>query len=200
LFIQVISGTVIDEEGLRRQADRWEEELRPGAVGFLGSTGGLTEAGRCIHVARFVSEDAARRNSMRDEQGAWWAETEKCVENVLFLDSVQVTTMRGGGSNDAAFVQVIRGRVIDPAKLAELERRMGEVEAMLARHRPEVLGEVVAAHADGSYTEVVYFSSEADARRGEAVELPAEAVSLFGEWMSATTIDEYLDLTDPWLR
>jgi hypothetical protein len=200
LFIQAITGTVVDEEGLLRQAERWEQELRPGAVGFLGSTGGITEDGRFILFARFASEDAARRNSMRDEQGAWWAETEKCVENVQFLDSIQVTTMRGGGSNDAGFVQVMRGRVIDPAKLAELEERQGEAEAMLARHRPDVLGDVVAMHADGTYTDVVYFSSEADARRGEAAELPAEAQSLFAEWVSATTIDEYLDLKSPWLR
>jgi hypothetical protein len=200
LFIQVITGTVVDEEGLLRQAERWEEELRPGAVGFLGSTGGITEDGRFILLARFASEDAARRNSTRDEQGAWWAETEKCVENVLFLDSVQVTTMRGGGSNDAGFVQVMRGRVIDPAKLAELEGRLGEAEAMLVRHRPEILGDVVAMHADGTYTDAVYFSSEADARRAEAAELPAEVQSLLAEWMSATTIDEYLDLKNPWLR
>ncbi len=200
MFIQVITGSVVDEEGLRRQAERWHEELRPGAVGYLGETGGITEDGRFVYVVRFASEDAARRNSERDEQGAWWAETEKCVENVLFQDSVQVTTMRGGGSNDAGFVQVMRGRVTDPAKVAELDQRLGEAEEVLSRHRPDVLGDVVVTHADGSYTDIVYFTSEADARRGEAAEMPAEAQALLAEWMSATAIDEYLDLKDPWLR
>lgn len=200
MFVQVITGSVIDEEGLRRQAERWHEELRPGAAGYLGETGGITEDGRFVYVVRFASEDDARRNSERDEQGAWWAETEKCVENVLFQDSVQVTTMHGGGSNDAGFVQVMRGRVTDPAKAAELDQRRGEAEEVLSRLRPDVLGDVVVTHADGSYTDVVYFTTEADARRGEAAEMPAEAQALFAEWMSATTIDEYLDLKNPWLR
>ncbi len=200
MFIQVITGNVVDREGLLRQADRWEAELRPGAIGFLGSTGGITGDGRFVLMARFESEDAAQRNSSRDEQGAWWAETEKCIESPMFQESVQVTTMRGGGSNDAKFVQVMRGRVTDPEKMAELEKRLGEAEAIMARHRPDVLGDVVALHADGSYTDFVYFTSEADARRGEAKEMPAEAQALFSEWTSASTIDEYLDLKEPWLR
>lgn len=31
MFIQVISGTTNDPEGLHRQADRWEQEVRAGA-------------------------------------------------------------------------------------------------------------------------------------------------------------------------
>src|SRR5688572_5800090 len=30
MFVQVITGTTSDREGLLRQADRWQDELRPG--------------------------------------------------------------------------------------------------------------------------------------------------------------------------
>ncbi|HEV8622948.1 MAG TPA: hypothetical protein VG034_00710 [Acidimicrobiia bacterium] len=199
MFIQVITGTTSDREGLRRQADRWDRELRPGAAGFLGTTAGVTDDGRFIVAARFESEEAANRNSAREEQGAWWAETEKYLDNVSFQDSIEVTTMLGGGSNDAGFVQVMRGRVTDKAKAAELMARSAEFEANMRERRPDVLGDVTAQHGDGSYTDLIYFTSEAEAREGEAKPMPAEMQAMFEEFMSAMTIDEYLDLKDPWL-
>jgi hypothetical protein len=199
MFIQVITGTTSDREGLRRQADRWDRELRPGAAGFLGTTAGVTDDGRFILAARFESEEAAHRNSAREEQGAWWAETEKYLENVSFNDSIEVTTMMGGGSDDAGFVQVMRGRVTDKAKAAELMARAPEFEAAMRDRRPDLLGDVTAQHADGSYTDLIYFTSEAEAREGEAKPMPAEMQAMFEEFMSAMTVDEYLDLKDPWL-
>jgi len=200
MFIQVISGTTADRDGLRQQFDRWEQELRPGAEGFLGSTGGVTDDGRFIAVARFASEDAARRNSARDEQGAWWAETEKYLDDFSFQESVDITTMLAGGSNDAGFVQVMRGRVTNALKLAEINARTAEFEAMMSRLRPDVLGDVIAMHPDGTYTDVVYFTSEKAARDGESREMPADAQAMFEDLMSSIVIDEYLDLKDPWLR
>jgi hypothetical protein len=200
MFIQVITGTTTDAEGLRRQADRWEEEVRPGAMGFLGSTSGVTEDGRTVTAARFESEEAARRNSEREEQGAWWAETAKYLENVAFYDSVEVTTTLGGGSDKAGFVQVMRGRVTDKEKWAEIMARMAEFEGALRTRRPDVIGDVTVLHADGTYTDLIYFTSEEDARKGEAQPMPAELQALFEEFMAAGTVDEYLDLKEPWLR
>ncbi len=200
MFIQVITGKTSDREGLRRQADRWQQELRPGATGYLGTTGGVTDDGRFLLLARFESEEAARRNSARDEQGAWWAETEKYLDDVTFQDSVNITTMRGGGSNAAGFVQVMRGHVTDPAKMAGIESRTAEFEAAMADARPDILGDVIVMHADGTYTDAVYFTSEAAAREGETKEMPAGVQKLFEDLMSAIAIDEYLDLKDPWLH
>jgi hypothetical protein len=200
MFIQVITGTTSDREGLQRQAERWEQELRPGATGFLGSTGGVTDDGRFVMAARFESEDAARRNSAREEQGAWWAETEKYLDNVKFLDGIDVLTMLGGGSNDAGFVQVMRGRITNQDKAAQLIARMGEFEALMAQHRPELRGDVTILHADGTYTDVIYFASEAEAREGEKKPMPAEAEAIFEEFMATMPADEFLDLREPWLR
>ncbi len=197
MFVQEITAKVVDAEDLWRQIDRWDRELRPGAEGFLGSTIGVTDDGRLIVLARFESEEAAQRNSNRPEQGAWWAEIEKTLQDVNFQESVKVITMQGGGSNDAGFVQIMRGRVSDDAKMDELWSRMGEFEAAMASHRPDVIGDVTVVHADGSYTDAVYFTSEAEARRNESKEPPPEMQAMFEEWMAATTIDEYLDLKQP---
>src|SRR3954452_2468637 len=109
MFIQVIQGTVNDAEHLRRQLAKWRSDVKPGAAGYLGTTGGVTDDGRSIAMVRFESEDAARAHSVRPEQGAWWNETAKAFSgDVTFRDCHDVDTMLGGGSNDAGFVQVIQ--------------------------------------------------------------------------------------------
>lgn len=200
MYIQVITGKVVDPEGLERQMDRWDRELRPGADGFLGATSGTTDDGRFIALARFESEDAAQRNSGRSEQGEWWAETEKTVSDVEFRNSVEVVTMGGGGSNDAGFVQVMRGRIIDAGKMQELRAKMAEFESVMAGFRPDVLGDVTIVHDDGTYTDVIYFTSESEARANEAKEMPVEAQAMFAEWSAAASVDEYLDLKKPRLE
>ncbi|MFN8036385.1 MAG: hypothetical protein U0V73_10660 [Acidimicrobiia bacterium] len=200
MFIQVITANVTDPEGLLRQRDRWESEIRPGAVGVLGSTGGITSDGRFVIMARFASEADARRNSERAEQGQWWAETEKMLRDVEFKDSVEVKTPSGGGTDDAGFVQVMRGHVKDADRLAAMEATMAENEPAMRKYRPDVLGQVIAMHADGTYTNAVYFSSEAEARAGETSPPPPEIQAAFADMEAAVTVDEYLDLTEPWLR
>jgi hypothetical protein len=197
MFIQVISGKTSDPDAFTRRGEKWEQDLRPGAPGFLGSTSGLTEDGRFIVIARFESAAAAAENNARPEQGEWWAETEKIVDGVEFKDSTDIITLFGGGKDDAGFVQVMRGRVTDSAKLAELRSDLGTMERVFSEARPDVVGEVIALHDDGTYTDVVYFSSLAEARANETKPMPAEAQAMFDALMSAVAIDEYLDLTTP---
>ena len=78
MYIQLIQGKVADEERLRRRLDQWESELMPGAVGYLGTTAGFCDDGTFVALARFESAEAARRNSQRPEQSAWWADTATC--------------------------------------------------------------------------------------------------------------------------
>lgn len=47
-------------------------------------------------------------------------------------------------------------------------------------------------------TVVDWFTSEAEARAGEAAEIPADLGSLFGEWMSLLHDVEWNDLVEPW--
>jgi len=201
MFVQVISGTVTDLDAFERLGERWEQELRPGATGFLGTTEGVTDDGRFVLVARFESKEAASANSARPEQGEFAAEMQQVTSDVVFHDCSRVVTLFGGGKDTAAFVQVMRGRVRDAAQADDLFAHTADTEKVLGAARPDVVGEVIAIHDDGDgYTDVVYFSSEAEARANEQRELPPEAQARLQQLQSALEIDEYLDLTRLHLR
>jgi hypothetical protein len=195
MFIQVIQGRTNDSAGLRQQFDRWQQELGPGARGYLGSTGGVADDGTAIFLARFESEDAARANSSRPEQGAWWNETAKYFDgDVTFRDCTEVDTTLAGGSDDAGFVQVMQGRVRNKKRLLELEK---EFMPKLNEMRPDVIGSVRAWDGD-FFTDAIYFTSEADARKGEAG-MSEEAGPDMAEFESLVEGLSYIDLKDPWL-
>jgi hypothetical protein len=197
MFIQVIEGTTNDANALHERLDIWERDLRPGATGYLGSTGGCTSAGDCIMVVRFESREAAERNSARPEQTAWWEETAKCFDGpVTFHDTEDVQVMTHGELDEAHFVQVMEGHVSDHDRALALE---SDADPMLAELRPELLGSVMAMYDEDGFTQVAYFTSEEDARRGERQEMPDDAASLMAEWEQAMKIDRYLDITEPWL-
>ena len=195
MFVQVISGKVADLEAMNRLMDRWEQELRPGAVGFLGVTEGVTDDDRFVAVARFESPEAAAKNSARPEQDAWWQEMSKATDDVVVHDCSRIETLFGGGKDNAGFVQVMQGHVKDAAKADAMFAQASEAEKVLGAVRPDVIGEVVAIHDDGGgYTDIVYFTSEADARAGEQREMPADAQAMMQEFESALEVDEYFDL------
>lgn len=197
MFVQFIEGRTSDREALRDQFERWDRELRPGAVGFLGSTGGLTEDGAFFVVARFADAESARRNSERPEQGEWWAATERlCDGPVTFHDSEDVHVMTHGDPDEAHFVQIMEGHVTDRSRADELERAS---DPMLAELRPDVLGMLTAYFDEDSFAEVVYFSSEHDARRGERQEMTGEAAEMVDEWTRVMNVERYLDIKEPWL-
>lgn len=198
MFVQVIQGRVTDPKEARAALDRWAQELAPGATGWLGTTAGVTDDGSFIAVARFASEDAARRNSDRPEQDQWWAETSKLFEGeATFRDSTDVDLDIYGDPDSAGFVQMIQGRSGDPARAREL---MGQNSDAWAAFRPDIIGSLGAAHGGGSYTAVLYFTSEAEAREGERKEPPPELKQQIDE-MGALEVGEptYLDLRQPWL-
>src|SRR5829696_9998205 len=106
MFVQVIQGRTSDAEQLRAALDGWVRELAPGALGWLGSTGGVTQDGRFIALARFESEEAARRNSDRPEQDRWWSETARLFSSEpTFKDSSDVIPDVVGDPDAAGFVQ-----------------------------------------------------------------------------------------------
>jgi hypothetical protein len=199
VFVQVIQGRATDPAGLKKQWDRWDQELKPSARGYLGGTAGITPDGEFIALARFESEEAARANSDSAEQTAWWEETSQYLADTMFHDCTLVDLVSGGGSDDAGFVQVIQGKVTDVEKAramdAAMEERMNEL-------RPDVIGGIVAWHPqNGRFTNAVYFTSEAEAR---AKEKEMESAEGFEEMMSEYQAisdgePKYLDLPDPWM-
>jgi hypothetical protein len=170
--------------------------LAPGATGYLGSTGGVAADGTSVSLVRFENEAAATANSERPEQGDWWNETAKYFDgDVAFRNSSDTETTLGGGSDDAGFVQVMQGRVRDRARLAELEAAF---MPQMAETRPDVIGSVRAWDGD-VFTEAIYFTSEADARAGEAAMADATPPE-FEEFSSLTEDVTFIDLKDPWLH
>jgi hypothetical protein len=198
MFVQVIQGQVTDAGKVRAALDRWAAEVAPGAIGWLGSTAGVTGDGRFIALARFESEEAARRNSDRPEQDRWWAETARLFSGeATFKDSSDVTVDLVGEPDEAGFVQVMRGRGTDADRAREL---MSDDSSAWADFRPEILGSVAVGHGGGAYTMAVYFTSEAEAREGERREPPPELRAQMEE-MAALNLGEpeFFDLQEPWL-
>ena len=199
MFVQVIQGKVSDAAAVRARMDTWMKELAAGADGWLGSTAGVTDDGDFVALARFESEEAARRNSDRSEQTAWWEETAKLFEGEpTFLESTDVDVDTPGDPDRAGFVQVMQGRTSQPDRAREL---MASDPTDWAGFRPEILGTVTANHDDGRWTMVIYFTSEAEAREGEKKEPPEEVAKLMKE-LDALSVGEptFLDLRDPWLH
>jgi hypothetical protein len=198
MFIQVIQGQVADPERVKGALDLWQRYTAPGAIGWLGSTVGVTDDGRLIAVIRFSSPDAARRNSDRPEQIGWWTHTSTLFTTEPTLsESDNVALDLVGDPDRAGFVQIMRGRGTNPERVREL---MTQGSTDWASFRPDILGSVGALHPDGGYTMCMYFTSEAEARAGERKE-PPPALKAQMEQMSALQAGppEFFDLKRPWL-
>ena len=199
MFVQVIQGSVSDKDKVRQVLERWFTDIGPTAKGWLGSTGGVTDDGRLMALVRFESAEAARANSERPEQGAWWSEMEALFTDApQFHDSENVEVDTPGDPGKAGFVQVMQGRTKDPARAKEL---MATDDTDWAEHRPDILGTVTVSHDEDAWTMAIYFTSEEAAREGEAKEPPAEMQAMMEE-MNSLAIGEpdFFDLRDPWLN
>ena len=196
MFIQVIQGRCSDADQLKKQLDIWEQTLADGADGWLGTTGGVADDGTFVAVARFASREQADANSARPEQDAWWRETASCFDGeVAFSDYDDAFAWLGGGSDDAGFVQVMRGRVGDADGFRKFSQQpMDGLNEM----RPEIIGGTVAIADDGDFTQTIYFTSEAEAREGEKKEMPEDVQRDMERAMGEMKDLAYYDLRQPW--
>ena len=198
MFVQCIKAKVADEQGVRAAMERWRTDLMPGADGYLGTTAGFLDDGSFIALARFESEEAARRNSERPEQGEWFAQMESKFDGpAQFVDSSDVEEWLDGGSDDAGFVQVMVGTSPDVQAL-----RSGGRDNLdrLREERPEIIGGYFAVHGDNGYIQTAYFSSEGAARQGESGEPPEDLRAMIEERMRLMGDVTYYDLHEPILE
>lgn len=196
MFVQVIRAEKVnDQAGIRKALDRWQQDLRPGATGYLGSTGGFTDDGGMIALIRFDSEENARRNSDRPEQGEFFQEMSSHFDGPpSFIDITDAHDWMGGGSNDAKFVQVMVGTSPDVDALFEHANSRTE---QLQEARPEIIGGVYGKYGSNQFVQAVYFRSEEEARAKESSEPPAdlkEQVETFQRLAGDVT---FYDLHDP---
>lgn len=198
MFVQVIQGQVADPGQVRAQLDRWVADLGPGADGWLGTTAGVTDDGRLVALVRFESEEAARRNSDRPEQSAWWDQMAALfTDEPVFHNSDSVDVDLHGDPASAGFVQVMQGRSRDRDRVREL---MANNPVDWETFRPDILGTVNVGHDADAWTMAIYFTSEAAAREGEQREPPPELQEAMKE-MDSLSVGEpaFFDLRDPWL-
>lgn len=195
VFVQVIEGKVADRESLSRLMERWKAELRPGATGFLGSTGGVADDGRAVLAARFESPEAAKKNSDRPEQGEWWAEAEKCFDGpVTFAESTDIDVFPGGDLNSAGFVQIMKNTAVDREQVHKMDAVFEKVQQ---DWRPDVLGGYRVWTGPESSLEIMYFTSEAEAREGEKKPPPEDLAADMEGFEAMMANVEFIDLKQP---
>jgi hypothetical protein len=195
MFIQVIQGKTSRGEELRQLGEAMEANGQRPAEGWLGGTFGLTDDGNFFGVVRFESREAAMANSARPETHEFSQQMAALMDGeVTFFDSDEVHTFLDGGSDDAKFVQIIRGKA-DPG----LWQKVGD-GSELREIRPEIIGGTVAIKNDGSFVETVAFTDEETARKGESEmhqEAPPEVSDALQQIMDGA---EFYDLRQVWFN
>jgi hypothetical protein len=197
MFVQIIEGQTSDPEAMQAAGDAWQSEVREGAIGYLGVTSGVADGGKAFTLVRFEDEASARANQERPEQGAWF---EKHLASAYdgqptFTESSDVIEFMGGGSNDAGFVQVMKIDGVDRGKLEELDQTFEK----FAGDRPDIIGGLRVWTGADSCVDVMYFTSEEEARKGEQGEMPEELQKAMADFGSMAQT-EFIDLRDPQLR
>ena len=193
MFLQIMQGKVKDPQLFQRQGEKWRSDIKPGAIGYLGSTTGVSADGTAVVLARFESADAASANSARPEQGVWWEQTAPAFDGeVTFIDCPTVDLIAGGGSDQAGFVQIMHGRAVNPDAMREAGESM---EADLKATRPDVLGGFVGWHGDRQFTQAMYFTSEADARKAETTMADDPQIEEWGKMLDGEM--EFVDIINP---
>lgn len=173
VFVQVVRGVVRDPEETFARLDLWLHQLAPAADGWLGTTAGVTRDGELVSFVRFASAADARRNSDRIEQGLWWADSARVFAGDVSFDNYDGVAVFGeGGSDEAAVVEVLVGRVLRRRRLTDLAEELAEHGKNLG---PRVIGGLVGLHEDGNLTEAVYYCHPPGPEDG-----PLDLARLFG--------------------
>jgi len=193
MFVQVIKGKAKDAQALMDYGRTWQTEVRPGAIGYVSSTSGVAADGTFVVLACFTDEVSAKENSSRPEQDAWFQGFAKLVDGApSFTESSDTSLLFDGPSDKAGFVQVMESTVIDRAKAEAMES--DEMLAALRQARPDLLGGLRVWLDGGRVLEAAYFTSEADARKGEQSEDFGDQGAAFAEVYGDMS---YIDLPNP---
>ena len=197
MFAQVIQAKTSNPDGFSQMQEKWEKELRPGAKGWVGTTGGVAEDGTVILCVRFESEEAAKANSDRPEQGAFFEEMKKHIDGEPTFVNSSDTAVLEHPSDKAGFVQVMTYEVNDRQKLEQLE---AEFMPGLVKNRPDLLGQFRVWDGNTAI-DFLYFTSEAEAREGEkTMGADPEMQKQLEQFMALGGEPTFIDLPNPILR
>ena len=194
MFIQVIQSKSSRRQEVKDLLAEWADTMGD-APGWLGGTYGFTDDDDFLAVVRFESKELAMANSDDSRTSAFAERMAALMDSPPeFQDCDDVTVFLEGGSDDAGFVQVIRGRSDNPARLASL---LDSDPEGLKEMRPEIIGGTMAFSDDGRFTQTVAFTDEASARAGEQLEPPAELREALEEMVAGA---EFYNLRDVWFE
>jgi hypothetical protein len=194
MFIQVIQAKSTKRDEVRALTQEWND-LPNDDSGFLGGTYGFTDNDEFFGVVRFESKEKAMANSARPETDDMARRMGELMDGPPeFHDCDDVTVWMDGGSDDAGFVQIMRGKTDDPDRLKNM---MSADTAELREMRPDIIGGTLGIEPDGTWTQTIAFTDEASAREGEKKEPPAE---MRDEMQAAVGDVTYYDLHDPWFE
>jgi hypothetical protein len=193
MYVQVIKGRTKDPQALMEYGRSWQTKVRPGAIGYVGSTAGVSPDGTFVVLAQFTDDVSAKENSSRPEQDAWFQGFAKLIDGEpTFAESTDTSLLFDGPSTKAGFVQIMESRVTDRAKAEAFEN--DELLDQLRKARPDLLGGLRVWLPNDRVIEAAYFTSEADARKGEQSEDFGDQGAQFGELYADMT---YIDLPNP---
>jgi hypothetical protein len=193
MFVEVVQGMVTDPLKVHQLLDRWVSDIAPQAPGWHDTTAGVAADGRFIAMIRFDSTAAPIPG-----HDQWRAET-MALLNGETSDAVydRVVVLKEGAVGTAGFVQFVLGRVHD---LAAANAYLKDFDEIVAPLRPDSTGRLMASRDDGQFIGAFTFSSELDARAGEAQVVSPSLAEM--KRRGAALGDgraEYIDLTDPWV-
>ncbi|GAB2853611.1 hypothetical protein GCM10022221_61390 [Actinocorallia aurea] len=201
MFIQVIEAPASDADALREASYRWADRLGATSVGWLGCTGGVTDDGIWISAERFESEQKAWVENGRPGRRRWWADTlGGLAGDARFINcrEVEVFAPDPDAIDTARYVEIVQGRVKDPALMRTLLRSM---EKEMYGSRTDLLGSTLAFHPDDGYTHLLYHTSEDDLFDAELREIPPRVKAMMDAIYELNlSTPRRLALTAPWLH
>ena len=193
MFVQIVKGKTSNPEAMTALGEKWQKELRPGATGFVGSTVGASADGTFLAAIQFTDDVAAKANSDRPEQDAFFKEMSQYIDGEpSFSESSDTSLLFDGPTEKATFVQVMEATVTDRAKAEAMEN--DEMLDQLRKARPDLLGGLRVWLDGGKSIELAYFTSEAEARKGESADEFGPSQEEFAALYENMT---YLDLPNP---
>ena len=194
MFVEVVQGMATDPLRIHDLLDRWVSDVAPHAPGWRDTTAGVAADGRFVAMIRFDSTVAGPIPG----HDQWRAETMALLSgDTSHVVYDRVVVLEDGAAGAAGFVQFVLGRVHD---LAAAEAYLKDFDEIVAPLRPDSTGRLMASRADGRFIGAFSFSSEHDARTGEAQEVPPRSAEMIhrGRGLGDGPA-RYVDLTDPWI-
>lgn len=188
MYVRVFQGTPQHPTGLRKQWLHGEWSKTAAECGADDAVAGLASSGQWLGVLRWVDEPHPRPEPHGVLEGL--------IADVQSFDSTDVEVVGAGcPAEGAAFVQIMQARVADRAGWADADK---VAVPLYTAARPDFLGSLRIWGPGGRLTVIDSFTTEAEARAGEAAPTTVEQKAAYDAWFGYLSGIEWHDLREPW--